>query len=52
MASVTVWNRLEPSPRENSLTEGTAARVRDPLWMLTRQWQLGEFTGEDAGSAA
>jgi hypothetical protein len=52
MASVTVWNRLEPSPRENSLAEGMAARVRDPLWMLTRQWQLGEFTGEDAGTPA
>ncbi len=26
------------------------AQVRDPLWMLTRQWQVGEFQGEDAGS--
>jgi hypothetical protein len=24
--------------------------VHDPLWFLTRQWQLGEFEGEDAGS--
>jgi hypothetical protein len=24
--------------------------VRDPLWMLARQWQVGEFTAEDAGS--
>jgi hypothetical protein len=24
--------------------------VRDALWMLTRQWQLGEFRGSDAGS--
>lgn len=29
---------------------GLAARVRDPLWFLARQWQVGEFTGEDAGS--
>ena len=27
------------------------AEVRDPLWMLARQWQLGEFRGDDAGSA-
>ncbi|MCC5636572.1 hypothetical protein LC593_11995 [Nostoc sp. CHAB 5844] len=27
-----------------------AARVADPLWFLTRQWQMGEFHGEDAGS--
>ncbi len=26
------------------------AQVRDPLWMLARQWQLGEFYGDDAGS--
>ena len=25
-------------------------QVRDPLWFLARQWQLGEFAGEDAGS--
>jgi hypothetical protein len=24
--------------------------VRDPLWMLARQWQVGEFLGADAGS--
>jgi hypothetical protein len=26
------------------------ARVYDPLWLLAKQWQLGEFTAEDAGS--
>ncbi len=26
------------------------ARVYDPLWLLARQWQLGEFQGEDNGS--
>ena len=26
-----------------------SARVFDPLWLLTRQWQVGEFQGEDAG---
>jgi hypothetical protein len=28
------------------------APIRDPLWFLTRRWQLGEFRGEDAGSPA
>lgn len=26
------------------------AQVRDPLWFLARQWQMGEFLGDDAGS--
>jgi hypothetical protein len=26
------------------------ARVHDPLWLLARQWQFGEFQAEDAGS--
>jgi hypothetical protein len=26
------------------------ARIYDPLWLLARQWQLGEFQGEDNGS--
>ena len=50
MASVTVWTRLEPHPRDGSMAGGLQARVRDPLWFVARQWQLGEFAGEDAGS--
>ena len=50
MASITFWNRLEPRPRSNSIRESLAARIRDPLWLLTRQWQMGEFRGDDAGS--
>lgn len=26
-----------------------SARVFDPLWLMARQWQVGEFQGEDAG---
>lgn len=44
------WDRLEPSGRDEDLEQGLQARVADPLWMLARQWQLGEFRGEDAGS--
>ncbi len=52
MPSLTYWNRLEPRPRTTSIAQSLAARVRDPLWMLTRQWQVGEFKGEDTGSPA
>lgn len=46
------WTRLEPRSRTHSLAEPLAAKIRDPLWMLTRQWQFGEFQGEDGGSPA
>jgi hypothetical protein len=46
-----VWSRLEPRPRQVELDRTLEARIHDPLWMLTRQWQFGEFRGEDAGSA-
>jgi hypothetical protein len=50
--SITWWNRVEPRPRTDDLIQPLQARVRDPLWMLTRQWQLGEFLGVDSGSPA
>ena len=50
MPSVTIWNRIEPRSRINGLASGLAARVHDPLWLLARQWQIGEFAGKDAGS--
>jgi hypothetical protein len=50
MASVTGWNRLEPRPRSKDFSLALQANVRDPLWMLARQWQVGEFEGDDAGS--
>ena len=42
--------RLEPYARDDTLAGGMRAEVHDPLWLLARQWQLGEFQGEDAGS--
>jgi hypothetical protein len=50
--AVTLWNRLEGRARKEDFDRSLRAEIRDPLWMLTRQWQLGEFNGEDAGSAA
>lgn len=42
--------RLEPLSRTDEVATGLAARVHDPAWALTRQWQFGEFAGQDAGS--
>jgi hypothetical protein len=46
----TTWARLEPRVSDPSLTPGVVAAVEDPLWLLGRQWQLGEFDGEDVGT--
>ncbi len=50
LPGITMWNRLEGRPRADKFDRALRAEVRDPLWMLTRQWQLGEFRGDDAGS--
>ncbi|MGZ6143428.1 MAG: hypothetical protein ACXWLM_08815, partial [Myxococcales bacterium] len=48
--TVTTWNRVEGRPRTQSFDRALRAEVRDALWMLTKQWQMGEFRGSDAGS--
>lgn len=48
--AVTRWNRLEGRPRTHDFERALKAEVRDALWMLAKQWQLGEFMGDDAGS--
>src|SRR5687767_4641051 len=50
LPTVTVYNRLEGRPRTRTFDRALQAEVRDALWMLTRQWQVGEFRGDDAGS--
>jgi hypothetical protein len=44
------YRRLEPVPPYTDVQRGFAAEVADPLWMLGRQWQVGEHAGEDASS--
>ncbi|MGE0469553.1 MAG: hypothetical protein AB7L09_12305 [Nitrospira sp.] len=51
IARIVAFNRLEARPRTLDFTRSLRAEVGDPLWMLTRQWQFGEFKGEDAASA-
>lgn len=52
--SVTTWTRIEPDiltgDPQKDLALGIAAEIADPLWFLGRQWQMGEWQGEDAGS--
>jgi hypothetical protein len=48
--SITSWNRLEPKQRSSDYGLALQARMYDPLWMMARQWQVGEFEGEDAAS--
>jgi hypothetical protein len=48
--SKTYLVRTEPRTTSADLEAGIAARISDPLWLLGRQWQLGELLGEDAGS--
>ncbi len=48
--SITSWTRLEPTPRDPTMQRSLQAQIRDAAWMLSRQWQMGEFLGDDAGS--
>ena len=44
------WARIEPHAQTTDLDIGLAAAVADPLWLLLRQYQLGELTGDDGGA--
>src|SRR5688500_13381156 len=50
LPTITVWNRLEGRPRTVNFDRAIKAEVADALWMISKQWQLGEFIGDDAGS--
>lgn len=42
--------RLEPQSVSGDPAVGLMAQLWDPLWLLGRQWQLGELVGEDTGT--
>lgn len=50
MSSITTWNRVEPLPTADAIDAGLRAEIADPVWLLARQRQFGEFRGEDSGS--
>ena len=45
-------NRLEARPRSPEFNRALRAEIRDPAWLLARQWQLHEFRAEDRGAPA
>lgn len=47
---IDTYVRLESRPGDRDLENGFAARLHDPLWLLARQWQMGEHQGENASS--
>lgn len=51
LSALPMFNRLEARPRTHDFDRALRAEVRGALWMLTKQWQMGEFKGDDAGSA-
>jgi hypothetical protein len=50
LPTVVLWNRLEGRPRRTDFTRALRAELRDALWLVCKQWQVGEFRGDDAGS--
>ena len=46
-----VSGHVESRTRKADITEALRFRIHDPLWMLARQWQMGEYRGNDAGTA-
>ena len=48
LPTITLFNRLEGRPRTRTFDRALRAEVRDALWMLTRQWQLGELAAPRA----
>ena len=42
-------SRLIPKSCSSSIEEGIKAKTNDPLWFLSRQWQLGEFRARNGG---
>src|ERR1043166_10331988 len=49
MESYPTWIRLHPDSVDETLAISVQARMHDPLWLLGRQWQLGELR-HDAGA--
>ena len=52
MATSAPAQQLFASNTSANIGDSLAARIKDPLWMLARQWQTGEFEAENGGRAA
>lgn len=49
--STDAFNQIATRPRHNEYQRALRAEIHDPLFMLARQFQMGEFQFEDTGSA-
>jgi hypothetical protein len=45
-----LWARLQLDTSDTRLVRAHQVQVHDALWLLARQWQVGEFSGFDGGS--
>jgi hypothetical protein len=52
MAFLASAQQLFGSNTSANIGDALAARIKDPLWFLARQWQTGEFEAENGGRAA
>ncbi len=50
MSTRSSWKRFEGAHRSRQIQKSLQARIADPLWTLARQWQFGEFKGDDAST--
>lgn len=50
MPSITSWSQLHSRCYVEDANASLPEPVRDPAWMLARQWQMAEFRGHDGGS--
>ncbi|MEM6342977.1 MAG: hypothetical protein AAF927_03820 [Bacteroidota bacterium] len=41
------WLRVDGVNRQEDFSETFSLKTADPLWMLARQWQMGEFQAEN-----
>jgi hypothetical protein len=49
MPSNNTPQQIHASNVSMNISEAMEARVKDPLWFLSRQWQTGEFEAENGG---
>lgn len=51
MAFNSLTQQLRGFSASAQIADALAARLKDPLWLLARQWQTGEFEAENGGRA-
>ncbi|WP_118976927.1 hypothetical protein [Taibaiella koreensis] len=49
-SDIVAYTRIEPRVIARDYKPTVKAQVHDALWMLTQQWRVKEFKGEDAGT--